>query len=489
MKKITFTFIAVIFLAAGAFGQTTLNECFAAGSEQMKQKNYDAAIVTFSKCIRLGTSHWEAYYNRALAYEGKGDLNAAVADATVAVNLVSDNVLPRLKRGALNFALGKLDAALRDLTIVLETDPNNYDALNNRAIVLKNKGKIEEAAADFTHAIKAGPTRPEAYIGRAMAYCKLGKRDLARLDEDAALLRGGKMASFCENIELKDDDAKVAAALGRAEFLEMKAEYDKALTEYAAIIKDHPNEFLAYLNRAKLYKKLNRQDLALADVKRATAIRPNDSEASKLQIEMTAYQIAENMLGPAKPAGKSEVLFNEQFNDNANGWLVGKNAISELQIVDGVYLIETRSSGANTIWLASDKAPKIDPAKDFRITATLKWLNATQQSAIGVVWGLVDANELFELAYRTDGTWFYGKRTRGVNPRANEENVSPDLRKGLYSTNTIELSRSGGSLMVFINGRLNDTIPYESTQAGSKIGFVLYGPNKIQIESLVVEYR
>src|SRR5690606_16105472 len=158
-----------------------------------------------------------------------------------------------------------------------------------------NKGKIEEAAADFTHAIKAGPTRPEAYIGRAMAYCKLGKRDLARLDEDAALLRGGKMASFCENTELSDDDAEIAAALARAEFLEMKAEYDKALMEYAAIIKDHPNEFLAYLNRAKLYKKLNSRDLALADVKKALAIKPNDSEASKLEIEMMAYQMAEYM--------------------------------------------------------------------------------------------------------------------------------------------------------------------------------------------------
>jgi len=54
--------------------------------------------------------------------------------------------------------------------------------------------------------------------------------------------------------------------------------YNDAILDYNDAIKYNPNNEELYLNRAKIYFKLNSRDLAIEDVKRAAKLGHKDSQ-------------------------------------------------------------------------------------------------------------------------------------------------------------------------------------------------------------------
>src|SRR5262249_39334444 len=79
---------------------------------------------------------------------------------------------------------GELDAALADFTAAVEYDSRYVAAYNSRGVVRQEKGDFAGAVKDFSAAIKNNSRHAEAYANRGIAQLQQGRtaegeRDIA----------------------------------------------------------------------------------------------------------------------------------------------------------------------------------------------------------------------------------------------------------------------------------------------------------------------
>jgi tetratricopeptide (TPR) repeat protein len=159
----------------------------------------------------------------------------------------------------------KLDAAIADFTAVIRVDPNRGEAYDGRGQAYYGTGKYDEAYADFTKALQLDP-------GDAIAYWKLGDVYAQRQDHQRAI------EAFTRSIGL-DDEPRVYYLRGR-QYVALK-QWDRALADYDRAIQ--LNDFIApefFVGRAEAYTHQGRYDQAIADLKHALQMDPNDTAAS-----------------------------------------------------------------------------------------------------------------------------------------------------------------------------------------------------------------
>jgi tetratricopeptide (TPR) repeat protein len=85
MKKRLILFIA--FTSVGLSAQTTAEDYFKSGNSKRKLKDYDGAIVDYSKAIEQDPDYVTAYYNRGFSKRKLKDYYGAIADYSKTIEL------------------------------------------------------------------------------------------------------------------------------------------------------------------------------------------------------------------------------------------------------------------------------------------------------------------------------------------------------------------------------------------------------------------
>lgn len=248
MKKIIklaiFTF--VLTLAANvAFAQTptTADGWYRLGNSQYKQKQYQAAINSYTECIRLLPQASHCYNNRGFAYTGLKNYKSAISDFTATIRInpnfakvnyyrgnsylmhsysyreyeylrkanlllaVNDYTIhiksePNfveafMNRGIANNELKNLYSALNDFSKVISLNPNHLNAHISRGKVLYKLNNKNSALDDLSRAIQIDSRNAEPYFLRSLIYCEQGKVSLATADEQRAIQLGWKITDPC----------------------------------------------------------------------------------------------------------------------------------------------------------------------------------------------------------------------------------------------------------------------------------------------------
>ena len=165
-----------------------------ATNSEAKQKEYEKSIGHYTKAIILKPDLAEAYYNRGVAYNHKGDFDRAIDDSTQAIQLNPDYANAYCNRGVAYSSKGDFDCAIDDYTQAIQLNPNSAEAYNNRGVVYKNKGDSDRAIDDYTQAIQLNPNFVEAYNNRGSAYTKQGEYNRAIEDYNRAIRRKPDLA-------------------------------------------------------------------------------------------------------------------------------------------------------------------------------------------------------------------------------------------------------------------------------------------------------
>ncbi len=152
--------------------QTPLQAANEAGYEHMNKKEWDLAIVQFSKAIELApTVHW-GYVYRGRAFEGKGDLAKALADLEKGISLLPAGQAAdfHTERAELYFKQGRTALALSEMNKIIASRPaaNEYDLLLRGKIHAK-MGNKAAARTDLEKALQMNQ------------YLKEAKEELAKL--------------------------------------------------------------------------------------------------------------------------------------------------------------------------------------------------------------------------------------------------------------------------------------------------------------------
>jgi len=115
-KKWIIIVIATVLVVAGyfVFGFTRAVSSYNHGAAFMAQGEYDRAIASFDKAIRIEPSFAEAYCNRGTAYYEKGQCDAAIADFSKAIENEPDFAQAYYNRAVAYYDRQECDKAMQD---------------------------------------------------------------------------------------------------------------------------------------------------------------------------------------------------------------------------------------------------------------------------------------------------------------------------------------------------------------------------------------
>ena len=227
------------------------------GRRARNEGDYRKSVEAYTEAIERDGTYANDYFWRADAHGELGAHQKAIDDYTKAIELNPKDAFAYNNRGFSYNELGEYEKAIKDCTKAIELDPKNDAAYSNRGSAFSGLGEYAKAIQDCTMSIELGTKNAAAYNNRGAAYNEL--EEYAKAIQDCT-----------KAIELDPKNANPHRHLGNA-YYGLK-EYQKALAGLTEAIRLNPNYKEAYLDRAKVYRALGREDEAKADEEQAAKL-------------------------------------------------------------------------------------------------------------------------------------------------------------------------------------------------------------------------
>ena len=152
------------------------------GIKHLEEQDFDRAIENFTRALRLNPAYSEAYNNRGIAFQNKGEPEKALTDFKRAIELDPNFFYAFINRGKLYSDAAEYELAVRDYTRAIEINPENPVAFYNRGNALTNLKRYFEAIEDYTRALELNPAYELAYNNRSFAYAEIGELEKSKND-------------------------------------------------------------------------------------------------------------------------------------------------------------------------------------------------------------------------------------------------------------------------------------------------------------------
>lgn len=254
------------------------------GDRYYEQKEYDKAVESYSKAIRMQANTAQFYNDRGCAYDSLGEHDQAISDYEKAIELNPDDTSAYINLGYTYNHLGKYDKAFSFLDQAINLDPEDVVAYINRGCGYCDLGEYGKAMSDFNRAMELDPKEPLAYVNRGHIYNCLKDYskaipefdraiELDPKDETAYNNRGHAYIGLMEYdkaavdlnkaIELAPEDAHPYKNLGI--LWKQKSDLGKAVEFLTKAIELDPKYKEAYVERAEVYRALGEPSKAEAD--------------------------------------------------------------------------------------------------------------------------------------------------------------------------------------------------------------------------------
>ena len=121
-----------------------------------------------------------------MAYRRQKDIQHALQDYTMALNLKPDMAATFNNRGVIHMDIKQYELALSDFDRAIELDPNNANGFCNRAMVYGYIGDYDKSITESTRATEINPQLSESYVVRGIAKVRIGAQMSAQQDFDVA---------------------------------------------------------------------------------------------------------------------------------------------------------------------------------------------------------------------------------------------------------------------------------------------------------------
>ena len=139
------------------------------GDAYRRRGEMEAAIADYTKAIELKPDYAKTYVWRGYAYAVRHDDERAARDFAKAMEIDPRDPLPFSYRGLANLNRGSYDAAIADYNKAIGLRADNADDYANRALAYFFKNDFSRAIEDYNRAIELRPNDPDLYAKRAQA--------------------------------------------------------------------------------------------------------------------------------------------------------------------------------------------------------------------------------------------------------------------------------------------------------------------------------
>lgn len=250
------------------------------GLARQAKGDLEGALTDYDEAIRLKPDYALAFNNRGTARSDKDDLDGALLDFNEAIRLRPEYALAFSNRGAARKDKGDLEGSLKDLNEAIRLKPDYADAFINRGRTLQAKGDLEGALADYDEAIRLNPNNAVAFNNRGNVHKTKGNMEEALLD-------------YNEAIRLKPDYP--LAFNNRGTLHKMKGDLERALLDYNEAIRIKPNFAYAYYNRAIVFREKINYVAAIADFQKYLDHGGGTRDGDQKQVEKMILELKQNL--------------------------------------------------------------------------------------------------------------------------------------------------------------------------------------------------
>jgi tetratricopeptide (TPR) repeat protein len=179
------------------------------GRRLFAQKEFEAALRTYSQAIQAAPDYAEAYCRRGLLYHEMGQPTQALADIDRAIACDPRHATAYLERGKCRTATGDFDGALADFGELMIMRANDPETFLYRGICLVKKGHLNEAAVDFRRVLKL--TNHSDFAEPAKSYL----RQIEDQPSGAPLAGGNGALNFPPSTQPRAQDHALDRPIGK----------------------------------------------------------------------------------------------------------------------------------------------------------------------------------------------------------------------------------------------------------------------------------
>jgi tetratricopeptide (TPR) repeat protein len=203
-----------------------------------------------------GKTYHQLFQEAKLAHEqGNYEDEVALWNDVIAMNISAIQVAPAImNRGTAYSAKGDLDRALQDYNLAIELDPGNAGAYVNRGLALGRRGEFESAIEDYAKAIALKPQQWEAYFNRAAELQEHGQFDDALVNLNEVARINPRFAGTYVN---------------RGNVYVRQSKLDDAIRDYNTALQLEPNRTEVYTARANVFLRKKEYREAVSDLQTA----------------------------------------------------------------------------------------------------------------------------------------------------------------------------------------------------------------------------
>ena len=255
------------------------------GITQAKKGDYATAIGLFDKAIASDSQSAEAYYHRGLAYYNSGNIERAIADYDLSLNLNSQ-VNVYLSRAKAFFDLDNIQSSIIDLQVIFSLDPNCDRAYKLRANICIRLKEYDRAIAYLKQAGKIYLERQDR------ESCRFCIARIRQIEQQKIAERGGVTNQvFLQQIEREIQ----------------RGNLKQALRDCSWLLQLDPYSPEAYRCRGNINLKLEESDLARRDLLQAAKCfrtQGNIAESERLEqrcCELRLNNIEQQIFTPNLP--------------------------------------------------------------------------------------------------------------------------------------------------------------------------------------------
>ncbi|XP_043709211.1 suppressor of RPS4-RLD 1-like [Telopea speciosissima] len=149
----------------------------ARGIAQVNEGKFAYAVSIFDQILKENPTYPEALIGRGTAYAFQGELDAAIADFTKAIEFECNPSTGEAwkRRGQARAALGEPAEAIEDFTKALEFEPNSSDTLHQRGMLNFKLKDYNAAVEDLSSCVKLDKDNKSAFTDLGLALASIGE--------------------------------------------------------------------------------------------------------------------------------------------------------------------------------------------------------------------------------------------------------------------------------------------------------------------------
>jgi protein O-mannosyl-transferase len=246
--------------------QIALHALDSLGVALVRQAKNSEAVAIFRRGLIIDPLYVPTQANLAAAYEGLGDIPAALSALKKAVETNPDSAAAQVALAEFYLRQDRLSAASFHMQKAADLAPSDPRCLNRLGMVLLRQGNAREAASFFRRAIEITRGFEEAQYNLGEAYVSLG------MDQDAA-------RQFIKALELKQANWKAHNSLGM--LLAKSGNVRDAGEHFRKALALNPDNWRVHNNLGVLLAKSGNFKEAAVHFQEAFRINPGDISAKK----------------------------------------------------------------------------------------------------------------------------------------------------------------------------------------------------------------